>query len=405
MAIEHVPTSEDWNEIKAWRKARRAQLIAARISFAPEQRKRWNERITALLEAGFPVPSGAVIGFCWPYQGEFDARFAVRRWRDRGAIAALPEVIEKAHPLQFREWWPGVVMKSGVYDIPVPSETYVVVPNIAIVPMNGFDERGYRLGYGGGYFDRTLAALERRVLAIGISSEALRLPTIHPQPHDIPMDFVVTEATIYRAGGKRLTPLDTAKCAVDARLFLESRRLPHQRQLSSVTVRPLQGLGGYSSPPCYVHEFSPHYSEDLSMLSPEKLVELLNTLLEAERAGAKTLTAFLDDYERDTAAWRQLVAVQRDEAKNCAILIDLIRRLNGIPSDVTGAFLNKALAVDGRAARLQFLNRGQQWVARKISEALPYVDQGFVRGALFAMQESHLLNIEACDALVETLEV
>ena len=140
------------------------------------------------------------------------------------------------------------------------------------------------------------------------------------------------------------------------------------------------------------------------MLTPEKIVDLLNTLLEAERAGAKVLAAFLDDYERDTAAWRQLVAVQRDEAKNCAILINLIRRLNGTPSDVTGVFLNKALSVEGRVARLQFLNRGQQWVARKISEALPYVDQGVVRGALFAMQESHLLNIEACDALSETLE-
>lgn len=140
------------------------------------------------------------------------------------------------------------------------------------------------------------------------------------------------------------------------------------------------------------------------MLSSEKLVELLNTLLEAERAGAKVLAAFLDDYERDTAAWRQLAAVQRDEAKNCAILIDLIRRLNGTPSDATGAFQNKALAVKGRVTRLQFLNRGQQWVARKISEALPYMEQGFVRGPLFAMQESHLLNIEACDALAETLE-
>ena len=404
MAIEHAPAVEDWNEIKVWRKARRAELIAARVGFAPEQRQRWNERITALLEAGFPVPSGTVIGFCWPYKGEFDARFVVRRWRDKGAIAALPEVIKKAHPLQFREWWPGVVMKLGVYDIPAPSETKVVVPDVAIVPMNGFDEQGYRLGYGGGYFDRTLAALERRVLAIGISFEALRLPTIRPQPHDIPMDFVVTEAAIYRAGGKRLTPLDTAKCAADARLFLGTRSLPHQRQLSSVTVRPLQGLGGYSSPPCYAHEFSTHYSEDLSMLSSEKLVELLNTLLEAERAGAKVLAAFLDDYERDTAAWRQLAAVQRDEAKNCAILIDLIRRLNGTPSDATGAFQNKALAVKGRVTRLQFLNRGQQWVARKISEALPYMEQGFVRGPLFAMQESHLLNIEACDALAETLE-
>jgi nitronate monooxygenase len=116
------------------------------------------------------------------------------------------------------------------------------------------------------------------------------------------------------------------------------------------------------------------------------------------------LAAFLNDYERDTPAWRQLAAVQHDEAENCAILIDLIRRLNGTPSAVTGEFLGKALAIEGKVARLQFLNRGQQWVARKIGEALPCLEQEFVRDALFAMEQSHLLNIEACDALVETLE-
>jgi nitronate monooxygenase len=96
--------------------------------------------------------------------------------------------------------------------------------------------------------------------------------------------------------------------------------------------------------------------------------------------------------------------VQRDEAKNCAILIDLIRRLNGAPSAAVGDFLGKALAVDGRAARLKFLNRGQHWVARKISEALPRLEQDFARSALVAMHESHLLNIEACNALAEMQE-
>lgn len=138
-------------------------------------------------------------------------------------------------------------------------------------------------------------------------------------------------------------------------------------------------------------------------MSPEELIKLLNLLLEAERAGARVLAEFLHDYPRDTPAWRQLAAVQRDEAKNCAILIDLIRRVNGTASTETGDFLGKALAVEGKAARLQFLNRGQQWVARKIGEALPLVEQDFMRDALFDMKESHLLNIEACDALVKTL--
>src|SRR5688572_8299428 len=154
----------------------------------------------------------------------------------------------------------------------------------------------------------------------------------------------------------------------------------------------------YSSPACYAHEFAPEYQEKVPAMPAAELVGLLNLLLEAERAGARVLAAFLGDYERDTPAWRQLAAVQRDEARNCAILIDLIRRVNGAPSAATGDFLGKALAVEGRATRLQFLNRGQRWVARKISEALPRVEQEFVRDALLAMHESHLLNIEACDA-------
>jgi nitronate monooxygenase len=159
----------------------------------------------------------------------------------------------------------------------------------------------------------------------------------------------------------------------------------------------------YSSPPCYAHEFAPNHDRKPPM-AVEELVNLLNMLLEAERAGAKVLAAFLNDYERDTPAWRQLAAVQRDEARNCAILIGLIRRLNGEPSAETGHFVVKALAANGRIARLRFLNRGQEWVARKIHAALPRIDQDFVLGALFAMQESHLLNIELCDALVEVLE-
>ena len=160
----------------------------------------------------------------------------------------------------------------------------------------------------------------------------------------------------------------------------------------------------YSSPACYAHEFAPEYLEKTPGMPAAELVGLLNVLLEAERAGARVLATFLDDYERDTPAWRQLAAVQRDEAKNCVILMDLIRRVNGTLSAATGGFLGKALAVEGKVARLHFLNRGQKWVARKISEALPRLEQDFVRDALFAMQESHLLNIEVCEALAETLE-
>lgn len=246
---------KDWNEIKAWRKAKRAELIAARESWTSEQRAAWSERIAATLEEGIPIPAGAVVGFCWPHKSEFDARFVVRRWRERGATAALPAVVEKTGPLQFRHWWPGAPMKPGVYDIPVPEGTEILAPDIAIVPMNGFDAQGYRLGYGGGYFDRTLAALERRVLAVGVAYEALRLTTIHPQAHDIPMDFVVTESGIYRAGGKALATLTPAQCIAEAQALLLSRSLPRPRP---PLAEPRTG-GGYSSPVCYAPDLAPDY--------------------------------------------------------------------------------------------------------------------------------------------------
>ena len=159
----------------------------------------------------------------------------------------------------------------------------------------------------------------------------------------------------------------------------------------------------HSSPASHAHEFAPGQDRKPPM-AVEELVALLNALLEAERAGARVLAAFLDDYRRNSPAWRQLAAVQRDEARNCTVLIDLVGRLKGAPSAATGSFLQKALAVNGRIARLRFLNRGQEWVARRIGEALPRVNQDFVYGALFAMQVSHLLNVEQCDALVEMLE-
>jgi len=216
----------NWQDINAWRKAQRATWISWRCAVPAAQRDTWGLRMTALLQALVAEPQGMVIGFCWPFKAEFDARFAVRHWRGQGAIAALPEVTGKGQPLRFRQWWPGAPMTTGVYDIPLPDGTAEVWPDIAIVPMNACDDLGYRLGYGGGYFDRTLAALERRVIAIGVTHEACRVPTIHPQTHDIAMDFVVTEAGIYAAGGEPLALLDAASGGAQLQTLLQQRALP-----------------------------------------------------------------------------------------------------------------------------------------------------------------------------------
>lgn len=245
----------DWQEINAWRKARRVELIARREGLPAAERQRWNQAITAALESAVALPAGTIVGFCWPFKGEFDARYAVRQWRERGAVAALPEVTGKGQPLQFRKWWPGAPMRRGVYDIPFPDGTEVVVPDIAIVPMNGYDELGYRLGYGGGYFDRTLAKWRVGMVAIGVSYDALRLKTIYPQPHDIPMDFVATESGIHRAAAGKLVRLTSEEAAQGVKALMAARGLPRAAPCPD-------GAGGYASPPCYAGEFPDYFGEE-----------------------------------------------------------------------------------------------------------------------------------------------
>jgi 5,10-methenyltetrahydrofolate synthetase len=246
-----VSADQDWPKIRDWRKQQRVELVARRTAVPANTLHQWNEAITESLVAGFPMLTGMTIGFCWPFKSEFDARFAIRHFRDAGATAALPAVVEKKGPLQFRKWWPGAPMKPGVYDIPIPDGTEIVLPDAAIVPMNGFDEQAYRLGYGGGYFDRTLASLSPRPLAIGVSFELARLPTIHPQSHDIPMDFVVTEAGVHAHSGPRLARLDPEACRARAQRLCDERRLP----------RPRPAEGGLSSPVCYANEFPGYFGE------------------------------------------------------------------------------------------------------------------------------------------------
>lgn len=219
-------------EVKGWRKALRAQLIEFRNALPAETLTRYRETIDRHLERGFAGLARGVLAFCWPYKGEYDARFLARALRERGAMTALPVVAAPKTPLVFREWHPGVRLASGVLGIPYPADSPEVVPDAVIVPLVGFDDAGYRLGYGGGYFDRTLAALERKPVVIGVAYESAHLDTIHPQPHDVPMDWVVTERGIYRRAGARLD-------------FLGA---------------PLPGEpGGLSSPVCYAGEIDPKY--------------------------------------------------------------------------------------------------------------------------------------------------
>ena len=187
-------------DVARWRKVERARLLADRAALLVETRKAAAVAIAAhldsLLAQRFKSLDRLTISAWWPIKAEIDLRFWLAGLVARGAWAALPLVATKAAPLIFREWTPETRMERGFWNIPVPAEGADIVPDIILSPVVGWDGAGYRLGYGGGYFDRTLAALASRPLAIGIGLDAARIATIFPQPHDIPMQAIVTESGI-----------------------------------------------------------------------------------------------------------------------------------------------------------------------------------------------------------------
>ena len=197
----HAPAAMTPEQLKPWRRAARDRLLNARVALPADALARHHEAIDRHLERGFPNLARGIVAFCWPYKNEYDARFLARRLRDRGAATALPVVVAPKTPLIFREWHPGVRLERGVYDIPYPVGSREVQPDTVLLPMLGFDDGGYRLGYGGGFFDRTLAAAPRAPVVIGVAHELAHLDTIYPQPYDIPMDWVVTERGVYRRDG------------------------------------------------------------------------------------------------------------------------------------------------------------------------------------------------------------
>ncbi len=140
--------------------------------------------------------SPGVLAFCWPIRAEFDCRPLVRRLMDSGWRSCIPTVVEVSTPMTFRVWTPDSTMTVGRYGIPIPADGATLIPDVVLLPLVAFDARGFRLGYGGGYFDRTLAGLVPRPFAIGVAFEVARVNSIRPQAHDIPLDAVVTEAGV-----------------------------------------------------------------------------------------------------------------------------------------------------------------------------------------------------------------
>ena len=182
----------DLEAVKRWRRTERERLIALRQAVPADERRRLGAVIGMELRAVIATVPG-ILGVYWPFRAEFDPRPLIEWAVGSGRMVALPVVIDKKGPLEYRAWRPGETLVDGVWNIPIPEKREIVVPALVLAPLVGFDRACYRLGYGGGYFDRTLAVLRPRPRVIGVGYERLKIRTIYPQPHDIPLERIITE--------------------------------------------------------------------------------------------------------------------------------------------------------------------------------------------------------------------
>jgi 5-formyltetrahydrofolate cyclo-ligase len=194
-----VPLTGTWEEIRVWRKQVRATLIAQRIGLASHVRRARAEQARQRLRENLNLRQFGTIGFYWPIKGEINCRDLIRAHLQAGGSAALPVVVDRGAPVEFWNWRPGMPMQRGLWDIPIPATRELVKPDALIVPLVGFDSQGYRLGYGGGYYDRTLAAAAPRPYCVGLGYTLGMLSSICPQDHDLPMDVIVTDRLLISA--------------------------------------------------------------------------------------------------------------------------------------------------------------------------------------------------------------
>jgi 5,10-methenyltetrahydrofolate synthetase len=187
-------------DVAAWRRELRARLIDARLGISAEEHERSSRSIVNRIEGILGSLPPQTLSAYWPFKAEVDLRPMMEQLQARGWVTALPSVVRRRSPLEFLQWTAGMEMDLGPYDIPVPRNRKIVRPNVVVAPLVAFDRNNYRLGYGSGYFDITLAALQPPPLTIGVGFEITSVETIHPLPTDIPLDLIVTEAGVWKPG-------------------------------------------------------------------------------------------------------------------------------------------------------------------------------------------------------------
>jgi len=180
----------------------RQRLVAERLRLSDRLAR--NEALQRVMRVWMVGRTDTVVGAYWPIKGEFDPLPALHRWQEAADVddaararqrrrIGLPVIDKVARTLRFHVWYPGCPMEEDAYGIPKPKDTEVVQPTLLFVPCVGYGPGGTRLGYGGGFYDRTLAALQPRPFTVGLAYAHGFVPWLQPEPHDVPLDAILTE--------------------------------------------------------------------------------------------------------------------------------------------------------------------------------------------------------------------
>jgi len=183
----------------------RQMFLEQRMQISPGVRKNSADQACDLFFRHVPAPDGAIVAGYWPIRAELDDLPILKELLRRHHLCALPHVAGGGMPLAFRAWTETTPMSAGKYSIMEPAVDRVLVPDIILVPMAAFDKTGHRLGYGAGFYDRTIARLRasRRVLAVGLAYEAQACAGFPVEEGDVRMDMIVTDRNVYTFGGAR----------------------------------------------------------------------------------------------------------------------------------------------------------------------------------------------------------
>ena len=175
------------------KKVLRRQLQAERQSMVDRHQR--SVHLQEVLRVWLVGRSETTIGAYWPIKGEFDALPALYRWSEAHSDRkiGLPVINRETKQLAFHVWYPGCPMEEDAFGIPKPKDTEQFQPQLLLVPCVGFGPRGLRLGYGGGFYDRTLAAISPRPVTVGVGYGHGFLPWLEAEAHDVPLDAMLTD--------------------------------------------------------------------------------------------------------------------------------------------------------------------------------------------------------------------